>query len=415
MTTLYSRCQGFPGNVGPGILDYFLILILSRSPVLSWLSSFFPAPVTVKWHERARSCLGALLGIAFTGGLMYLLLGPAASIPLLVAPMGASAVLLFAVPASPLAQPWSIIGGNLVSATIGVTCANLIGDPTLAAALAVSLSICGMFALRCVHPPSGAVALTAVLGGPVIHVLGYRFVLEPIAIQSAALLLAALVYHAATGHRYPHAGRQDRATASQAADEASRVGFARADVEAVLARRGEMLDIDPDDLYSLLRETQLQAFSRSFDELRCEDVMSRHVVSVSAETRAATAWDLFKRNKVKALPVVDAEQKLVGIVTRADFVDHQSSGALAPILDYFDGWLRGDASRTPNVGSVMTTEVCTVDASAPITELVPMFANFGHHHVPVLDASGRVAGMITQVDLISGLYRQTIAKARHAA
>lgn len=79
---------------------------------------------------------------------MYLLLGPGANIPLLVAPMGASAVLLFAVPASPLAQPWSIIGGNLVSATIGVTCANVIGDPTLAAALAVALAICGMFALR---------------------------------------------------------------------------------------------------------------------------------------------------------------------------------------------------------------------------------------------------------------------------
>ncbi|WP_233804960.1 HPP family protein [Paraburkholderia sp. HP33-1] len=388
---------------------------MSRTSVSGWLASFLPAPVTVKWHERARSCLGALLGIVFTGGLMVLLLGPAANIPLLVAPMGASAVLLFAVPASPLAQPWSIIGGNLVSATIGVTCAMLISDPTLAAALGVSLSICGMFALRCVHPPSGAVALTAVLGGPVIHALGYRFVLEPIAIQSAALLFAALVYHAATGHRYPHAGRQDRPTPSQAADEAARVGFTRDDVTAVLARRDEMLDIDADDLYSLLRETQLQAFSRSFDELRCEDVMSRHVVSVSPDTRAAIAWELFKRNNVKALPVVDAGQKLLGIVTRADFVDRKSFGVLAPILNYFDGWLRGDALRPPNVGNVMTTDVCSVAANAPITELVPMFANFGHHHVPVLDHAGRVVGMITQVDLISGLYRQTATQARKAA
>ncbi|MGF6812013.1 CBS domain-containing membrane protein [Paraburkholderia sp. Clong3] len=338
----------------------------------------------MKWHERARSCLGALLGIAFTGGLMYLLLGPVANIPLLVAPMGASAVLLFAVPASPLAQPWSIIGGSLVSATVGVTCAMLIGDPTLAAALAVALSISDMFALRCVHPPSGAVALTAVLGGPVIHALGYRFVLEPIAIQSAALLFAALVYHAATGHRYPHAGRQDRATPSQAADEAARVGFTREDVKAVLGRRDALLDIDTDDLYSLLRETQLQAFSRSFNELRCEDVMSRHVVSVSPGTRA-------------------------------DFVDRRSFGALGPILNYFDGWLRGDALRTSNVGSVMTVDVCTVAPTDPITELVPMFANFGHHHIPVLDRAGRVVGMITQVDLISGLYRQTATRAREAA
>src|SRR5450830_1606221 len=81
----------------------------------------------------------------------------------LIAPMGASAVLLFAVPASPLAQPWSIIGGNLVSALVGVSYAKLVAEPALAAALAIALAIACMFALRCIHPPSGAVALTAVL------------------------------------------------------------------------------------------------------------------------------------------------------------------------------------------------------------------------------------------------------------
>ncbi|MGF6787942.1 hypothetical protein [Paraburkholderia sp. 35.1] len=72
---------GFPGNVGPGIIDYFLLLSCPALLALGWLASFLPAPLTVKWHERARSCLGALLGIAFTGGLMYLLLGPVANIP----------------------------------------------------------------------------------------------------------------------------------------------------------------------------------------------------------------------------------------------------------------------------------------------------------------------------------------------
>jgi CBS domain-containing membrane protein len=385
---------------------------LSRSLALRWLASFVPAPVAVKWQERARSCLGALLGIAFTGGSMYLLLGPAANIPLLVAPIGASAVLLFAVPASPLAQPWSIIGGNLVSATIGVTCAHAIADPTLAAALAVALSICAMFALRCVHPPSGAVALTAVLGGPAIHALGYRFVLEPIAIQSAALLAAALAYHAATGHRYPHTGRQNR---SAPADDTSRGGFTRADVDVVLKRRGEMLDIDPDDLESLLRETQLQAFSRSFNELSCEDIMSRHVVTVSATTRATTAWGLLKRNKVKALPVIDTDKTLIGIVTRTDLVDKRVFSKFAPLTALIDGWLRGDARRPPTVGNVMSTEVRTIAATAPITDLVPMFAHHGHHHIPVLDAAGHLIGMITQVDLISGLYRQTVLKAQQVA
>jgi CBS domain-containing membrane protein len=302
-----------------------------------------------------------------------------------------------------------------VSATIGVTCARAIADQTLAAALAVALSIVGMFALRCIHPPSGAVALTAVLGGPAIHALGYRFVLEPIAIQSAALLAAALAYHAATGHRYPHAWRPARTATANPADEASRAGFTRADLEAVLKRRSEMLDIDPDDLESLLRETELQAFSRSFNELRREDIMSRHVVSVSAATRAAAAWALLKHIKVKALPVTDAGRNLIGIRMRTDLVDKRIFDKFSPLVAYFDGWLSRRCAPRPTAGSVMTTEVRTIEATAPITDLVPIFANHGYHHIPALDAAGHMVGMITQVDLISGLYQQTLIKAHQVA
>ena len=254
---------------------------------------------------------------------MHVLLGPAANIPLLVAPMGASAVLLFAVPASPLAQPWSIIGGNIVSATVGVACASWIADPLGAAALAVALAICAMFALRCVHPPSGAVALTAVLGGPAVHALGYRFVAEPIAIQSVMLLCAAIIYHAATGHRYPHVA-QSSGKGAAASAAASNEGFTRADLEAVLNRRGELLDIDTDDLESLLRDVQLQAYARTFNELTCADIMSRSLVAVSAITRASAAWSLLKQRHIKALPVTDEKQHVIGIVTRADLVDKRA-------------------------------------------------------------------------------------------
>ncbi len=87
-----------------------------------------------------------------------------ATLPALVAPMGASAVLLFAVPSSPLAQPWSILGGNIAAALVGVTTALLITDPFLASAVAIGVAIAAMMTLRCLHPPSGAIALTAVLG-----------------------------------------------------------------------------------------------------------------------------------------------------------------------------------------------------------------------------------------------------------
>ncbi|KND59686.1 putative transmembrane protein [Candidatus Burkholderia verschuerenii] len=376
---------------------------MSRNALLRWLRAFVPAPVTLKWTERLRAGLGASIGIA------HLVVGDASVLPFLIAPMGASAVLLFAVPASPLAQPWSIVGGNLVSATVGVACAMLVRDPVDAAALAIGVAICAMFALRCVHPPSGAVALTVVLGGPSIHALGFGFVFAPVALQSAVLLASAIAYHALTGHRYPHGHAAPKSAAPDA------TSFLRADLEAVLARRSELLDVDPDDLEALLRETQLQAYARRFTEFTCADIMSRAVVPVAPKTSADAALSLLDRHRVKALPVIDASRRLRGIVTRADLAHAYSSKT-------FDAWKRGiarlfDGPRhgPPRIAALMTVDVRSVDMSVPIAELVPMFAHFGHHHIPVIDADHRLVGMITEADLISGLYRQSFDRAQRSA
>ncbi|POM18214.1 hypothetical protein CSX04_06516 [Burkholderia cepacia] len=289
----------------------------SRRTLRQWLHSFIPHPMSLGWRERLRSCTGALVGIATVGVTMRVLPGVPGLVPLLVAPMGASAVLLFAVPASPLAQPWSIIGGNLVAATVGVACAQWIADPITAAAVAIACAIGGMFALRCVHPPSGAVALTAVVGGPAIHSLGFRFVLEPIALQSAILLSAALAYHTLTGHRYPHGGMRPEAKPQAGGGTPARGRFTRGDLDAVLKRRGEWLDVDPDDLEALLRETEMQAYSRTFGQLSCADLMTKNAIEVAPSTPVMAALTLLDRHRVKALPVVDGEGRLTGIVTRA--------------------------------------------------------------------------------------------------
>ena len=151
------------------------------APFVAWIKGFYPQPISVNFQERLRACVGAFFGILVTSVVTYYFIGGSSAFPFLMAPIGASAVLLFAVPASPLAQPWSIIGGNLIAAAVGVTCALFIDHIALAAALALSVSIALMFALRCIHPPSGAVALSAVLGGPAISALGYGFVVFPVA------------------------------------------------------------------------------------------------------------------------------------------------------------------------------------------------------------------------------------------
>lgn len=155
------------------------------------------------YRIHIRASIGALVGILVTGYVTEAALGMGMGLPLLIAPMGASAVLLFAASHSPLAQPWSILGGNAISALVGVFTYMWLKDPIAASGVALAGSIALMSLLGCLHPPSGAVALTAVLGGSAVHDLGYLFVLWPVGVNSVLLLVCAFIFNNLTGLRYP--------------------------------------------------------------------------------------------------------------------------------------------------------------------------------------------------------------------
>lgn len=381
---------------------------VSRCVVLSFaarLYEYLPAPIHLSWRERTRVCAGALIAMALTASLSALMLGQSISLPLLIAPMGASAVLLFALPASPLSQPWSLIGGNLVSAIVGVTCAAWLGDtPDAAAALAVALAIACMFLLRCLHPPSGAVALTAVLGGPAVHALGYGFALAPVGLNSLVLVAVAAFYHRLTGHRYPHAVAATRAKAAPQTREA--LGFTRADLDAVLESREELLDIDVDDLETLLRAAEMRAYGRRFGDLTARQIMSREVKSVKPTTTVEVAWALLLKHRIKALPVTESDGRLVGIVTQIDFVRHAKLDTFAALRQRGLFTIGGKGLKVgATVAEIMSPTVKSVSLTQVIAELVPAFTDYGHHHLPVVDAGQRLCGMVTQADLVAGLYR----------
>ena len=154
-----------------------------------FLGRLKPHALPVARRHIVLGSIGAGTGLAVTSMFSHWLLG---EVNLwFIAPMGASAVLLFGVPSSPLAQPWSIVGGNVLSALIGVTVGMLVPDAALACGLAAALAIAGMYFLRCLHPPGGAVALTAILGGAGVHSEGYHFVLTPVLLNSLMLALLA--------------------------------------------------------------------------------------------------------------------------------------------------------------------------------------------------------------------------------
>jgi CBS-domain-containing membrane protein len=157
---------------------------------------------SVSEREHWISAGGGLIGILAVLWLSHYWMGAHGGV-LAVASMGASAVLLFAAPHGALSQPWPVFGGHLVSAAIGVTCAHWLGhEPMLAASLAVALSIAGMYTLRCLHPPGGATALYAVLGGETVHALGYGYVFSPVLLNVVVLLAVAVAFN------YPFAWRR---------------------------------------------------------------------------------------------------------------------------------------------------------------------------------------------------------------
>ena len=170
--------------------------------IINLLNKLRPHPMIIYPPDYWLSPLGAVLGLIGTAYLSHFFLSDFN--PWFIAPMGASAVLLFGVPASTLAQPWSVIGGNLIAAVVGITCAKLIAPPILAVALAVSLAIALMMRLRCLHPPSGAVALTAILGGPQVSELGYQFVWSPVLINSLLFVMLAIIFNLVAKRDYPH-------------------------------------------------------------------------------------------------------------------------------------------------------------------------------------------------------------------
>ncbi len=162
------------------------------------------SPPRVSWTEIAWSWVGAFLGIGFVAYINYGYLGPT-DLVLLIGSLGASAVLIYGAIKSPLAQPRNFLGGHLLSALIGVSAYKL-GAPHLwlAAALAVSISIALMHATKTLHPPGGATALIAVMGGPKIHELGYLYVLIPVGAGALLMLLIALAVNNLSRRRqYP--------------------------------------------------------------------------------------------------------------------------------------------------------------------------------------------------------------------
>jgi CBS domain-containing membrane protein len=172
---------------------------------------------------------------------------------LVLASMGATAFLLFVAPHSPLAQPWPVIGGHVISAFIGVACAHSISGPSLATAVAVFLSVFMMYQMHCLHPPSAATAMIAVLGGPEVHAMGWQFCYEVVALNAVIMVLLALILNnLVRGRQYPmrHLHHVHHTQFSQHA-HTSFAKLNEQDFKWALSQMDGYIDVNEEDLVDL--------------------------------------------------------------------------------------------------------------------------------------------------------------------
>lgn len=358
-------------------------------------------------RERWRASIGAFLFITLSGMLLY-------HWPVghhwLLAPMGASAVILYLMPHTPVAAPWPVVGSYLAGTVAAFVSVALIPYPPLAAAAAVAGSIWLMARLRCIHPPGGALALFLALAAPYGPGQMWDLGLSQLSNMLLALILAVLINNLLLRRHYPW--RPDLAPSPHHTRDVApqqRVGLQHEDLDFALKQTDSFVDVQESELVSIYNLAVEHAFERHLGTT-CQDLMSRDLITAQFGTPLAEAWSQLRHHQIRALPVVDPFGRLQGIVTTTDFLRQLGDAPFPTLKQRLWQLLERNpglrSERAEVVGQIMTKVVYTAKVDTAITDLVQAIASCGIHHIPVLDEGRRLVGMITPTDINAALYHQ---------
>lgn len=373
-----------------------------------------PAVGPPRLRELLRACIGAGIGLTVCTFLVRLTRAPVTTegpdpTLLLIAPLGATAMLAFAVPSSPLAQPWSALMGNTVSALVGVTVVLTVHEPWLALGLSVTCAMVAMMVLRATHPPAAGVSLGIVLTAETVREAGYSYVFSPVFLDTALLLMVAVVYNRLTGRVYPF--RQPVEHSPRTIDDASlRPVMEGPALQRILQELRLDANIGAADLGRLIAAAHKQAAERLFDGVTAAQIMTRDLVTAPPGMPVGQIGALFRLHKVRTLPVVGADGQFLGLVTETDLVRTMQNAA-----DRDDGKMLSRLLRAsrevvePLASDVMKPGVATVGAATPLGLLIELLAAGEQQAVPVLE-DGRIIGLVTRADLVAALARANKAE-----
>jgi len=374
-------------------------------PLSDLVNYFFPEKYTITHKEMLIASVGAFFGLAlltYTSGLF--ISGPA--LPILVASMGASSVLLFAAPASPMSKPWAFIGGQLVSGFIGVSCYRYINDLAIAVAMAVALSMFTMHMLRCLHPPGGATALAAILGGPAIHTLGYSFVITPVALNVFILLSISIIINELVNRRKHLFSSSDNDEPLLAAMRGI-TPFSKSDLTAALKDLDTYIDVSQEDLNEIFALALVHSKMRDTQNIYCKDIMQKNPITFEFGSELEESWLGLRKNNLTTAPVVDKGHHLLGLIDISNFIDNAnmfSDRSLTHRLARLIKQTPGFHSNKPEVvGQIMLTDINTVSESDPIDKLMGIFSTTDVKLIPVIGDNKKLRGTINKTDLVKAL------------
>ncbi|MCS4246033.1 MULTISPECIES: HPP family protein [unclassified Pseudomonas] len=229
------------------------------------LARLIPAAINTRPAEWSRAAIGMALGTMLSVWACAHVFGMEVAMHLL-GPLGASAVLLFAVSSGALAQPWSIIGSYLCAAVVALLVARVLGRTLGSACLAAGMTVVLMCWLRCLHPPAGGLAMTLVLADPASASLGW-YELPAVMLGAAALLVCALAYNNATRTRYPKGAAESPAVVLGTPAPATDPTITAVDLKLALAEMEQFYDIEPTELEQLIHAAEGHARRRSIGEV----------------------------------------------------------------------------------------------------------------------------------------------------
>jgi len=229
------------------------------------LARWLPAAIHTRPSEWGPPAIGHALGTKFHVLAFSQVFGMQVA-QHLVGPLGASAVLLFAVSSGALAQPWSILGGYLSAAVVALLVAHVLGRTLGSACLAAGMALILMCWLRCLHPPAGALALLMVLADPATIAMDWK-ALGPVMLAASTMLFSALAYNNLTRIRYPKRASEPVAVVPADHPPVDSQAITAQDLKLALAQMEAFIDVTPEDLEQLIHATELQARRRSIGEV----------------------------------------------------------------------------------------------------------------------------------------------------